>query len=53
MIIGLVIVQYLLIVVEVVDGGSTIVHTYTLTVSTTTNMQYISIISGIHYHLWR
>ena len=53
MIVGIKIVQYLLIMVEVVDGGSTIVQTYTLTVSTTTNMQCISMISGIHYHLWR
>jgi len=38
------------LVVEV-DGGITIVHLYTLTVSTIPNMEYISIISGIHYHL--
>ena len=48
-----VIVQYLLILVEVVDGGSTDVHTYTLTVSITTKMQYTSMVNGIHYHLWK
>ena len=53
MIIGqIIIVQYLLIVVEVVDGGTTVVHTYSLTVSTT-NIQYYSMVSGIHYHLSR
>ena len=50
MIVGLVIVQYLLIVV---DGGTTDVHTYSLTVSTTTNMQWYSMVSGIHHHLLR
>ena len=38
MIVGQVIVQHL-IVAEVVDGGTIFVHTYTLTVGTTTNMQ--------------
>ena len=42
-----IIVQYLLIVVEVVDGGSTNVQRYTLTVSTTTNMQCYSMVSVI------
>ena len=50
MIVVIVIVQH---IVEVVDGGSTTVQTYTLTVNTTTNMQYYSMVSGIHYHLWR
>ena len=37
MIVGHIIVHYL--VVEVVDGGSTDVQTYSLTVSTITNME--------------
>ena len=50
MIVGHVIVHY--IVVEVA-GGSTDVQTYSLTVSTTTYLQYISMVRGIHYHLLR
>ena len=38
MIVDLVIVQYLLIVVEVVDGGTTVVQRHILTVSTITNI---------------
>ena len=34
---------------RMVDGGITVAHTYTLTISTTMNMQYISIISGMQY----
>ena len=47
------IVQYLLILAEVVDGGTTGVHTYILTVSTTTTKQYSSMVIGIRYHLLR
>ena len=45
--------QYLLIVVEVVDSGTTGVHAYSLTISTTTKIQYYSMVNIIHQHLLR